>query len=186
MYEVEVKAHLRDRESVVKELKDLGCKFGEVLHQVDHIFIPEGIDFPPLIALGIGVLRVRKSNERYFFTLKIPQGSRQDSLEREIEIMEGEKMIEILKLLKYQEVPTVDKKRIKTNLGDIEIVLDDVKGLGEFIEAEKIVKSEDQEDRKKIQEELFTFLGTLGIQKEDRVIDGKYDIMLYEKLKNKV
>lgn len=94
-------------------------------------------------------------------------------------------MIEIFELLKWKKVPVVDKKRIKTNLNDIEIVLDDVKDLGEFIEAEKIVKNEDHEDRKKIQGELFTFLETLGISKEDRVIDGKYDIMLYEKLNKK-
>ena len=183
MYEVEVKAVLKDREAVMKKLQDLGCKFSEELHQVDNIFIPEGAVFPPPIEDKVGVLRVRKSNNKYSFTLKIPQSSRQDSLERELEIMDGEKMVEILKLLKYQQVPTVDKKRIKTNVGDIEIVLDSVEDLGEFIEAEKIIKSENPEDRKKTQEELFVFLETLGVKKEDRVIDGKYDIMLYEKLK---
>jgi adenylate cyclase class IV len=64
-------------------------------------------------------------------------------------------------------------------------VLDKVKYLGEFIEAEKIVKNKDHEDRKKVQEELFDFLETLGITKEDRVIDGKYDIMLWEKMNKK-
>lgn len=181
MYEVEVKAHLRDRNAVMRKLKALGCKFSEELHQIDRIFIPEGAPFPPPIALRVGVLRVRKSNDQYSFTLKIPQSSRQDSLEKELEIKDGEVMIEILKLLKYQEVPTVDKKRVKTNLNNIEIVLDDVKDLGEFIEAEKIVKTESREDREKIQEELFNFLDTLGVQKEDQVIDGKYDIMLFEK-----
>jgi adenylate cyclase class 2 len=183
MYEVEVKAQLKNRQAVVKKLKDLGCKFSEELHQVDHIFISETISFPP--PLGVPVLRVRKENNKYILTLKIPQLSRQDCIEREIEIVDGEGMIEILKLMKYKEVPTVDKKRIKTNLNGIEIVLDEVKGLGEFIEAEKIVQNNNHEDRKKIQEELFDFLGTLGVSKEDRVIDGKYDIMLYEKLKGK-
>jgi predicted adenylyl cyclase CyaB len=98
-----------------------------------------------------------------------------------MEIIDGEMMIEILELIKWKNFPIVDKKRIKTNVNNIEIVLDDVKGLGEFIEAEKIVKSESSEDRKKTQEELFAFLETLGIAKEDRVVDGKYDIMLYEK-----
>lgn|SRR3989338_3702918 len=185
MYEIEVKARLHDRKAVIKKLEDLGCKFSEELHQVDHIFMPEGIDFPPSIDSGVGVLRVRKSNDKYFFTLKIQQGSRQDAIERELEIKDGGKMIEILKLLKYQEVPTVNKKRIKTNYKDIEIVLDEVKDLGEFIEAEKIVQTENPEDRKNTQEELFAFLGTLGVREEDHVIDGKYDIMLFEKLENK-
>jgi predicted adenylyl cyclase CyaB len=182
MYEVEVKAILRDRDIVLHKLEDLGCKFSEELHQVDSIFIPSGVKFPPEPGSGVGVLRVRKQNDQYFFTLKISQGSHQDSLERELEIKEGEKMIEILKLIKYQQVPTVDKKRIKTNYKDIEIVLDSVKDLGEFIEAEKIVQTENPEERKKTQEELYNFLETLGIKKEDRVIDGKYDIMLFNKL----
>lgn len=183
MYEVEVKAHLRNRDAVIKKLKDLGCSFSKELHQVDHIFFSQGTPFPP--PLGIGSLRVRKQNDHSFLTLKIPQGSRQDCIEREMEITNGDMMIEILELLKWEKVPVVDKKRIKTNFRDIEIVLDEVKDLGFFIEAEKIVKSESKEDRKHTQEELFVFLETLGISKEDRVIDGKYDIMLFEKFKHK-
>ena len=180
MYEVEVKANLKDRKSVIKKLESLGCRFSKELHQVDHIFAPEGNPFP--LPFEIPILRVRKSNNKYFFTLKISQSSRQDCIEREMEIVEGEKMIEILKLIKYKEFAVVDKKRIKTNFKDMEIVLDDVKDLGEFIEAEKIVTHEHHEYRKKIQEELFEFLETLGVTKENRVIDGKYDIMLYNKL----
>ncbi len=183
MYEVEVKAALKDRKTVVSKLAALGCKFSPELHQIDRVFFPQEFSFPPPI--GTGVLRVRNQNGSYIFTLKISQSNHQDCIEREMEITEGDKMIDILKLIKYAEAPVVDKKRIKTNYKDIEIVLDEVEDLGSFIEAEKIVKSENKEDRKKTQEELFAFLETIGVSKEDRVIDGKYDIMLFEKLKNK-
>ena len=183
MFEVEVKARLKDKEAVKAKLEGMGCVFSVELHQEDHVFIEKGLPFPP--PLFSSVLRVRKQNDTYFFTLKIPQETRQDCIEREMEIKDGEMMIEILKLMKWQEVPTVDKKRIKTNYKDMEIVLDQVEHLGEFIEVEKIVTHENHEDRKKIQEELFAFLETLGVSKEDRVIDGKYDIMLWEKLKEK-
>jgi predicted adenylyl cyclase CyaB len=128
MYEVEVKAILRDRSIIVQKLKDLGCKFSPELHQVDHIFLPKGTTFPP--PFETPVLRVRKQNDLFFFTLKISQGSRQDSLERELEIKDGDKMIDIMKLIGYEEFVIVDKKRIKTNLNDVEIVLDEVKELG--------------------------------------------------------
>ena len=179
MYEVEVKAHMKDRTKVVQKLKDLGCIFGEVLHQVDHIFIPEDAFFPP--PFDVPVLRVRKQNEKYFFTMKISKGNRQDCIEKELEISDGEKMLEILKFLKYKQVPIVDKKRIKTKINEIEICLDSVDGLGEFIEAEKIVDSENGDDRKKIQEELLVFLSKLGILSEDYLLGSKYDIMLFEK-----
>jgi adenylate cyclase, class 2 len=181
MYEVEVKAKLNNREEVIQKLEALGCKFSDELHQEDHVFIEKDLPFPP--PLFSNVLRVRKQNDKYFFTLKIPQETRQDCIEREMEIDDGEMMMDILKLMKWQEVPTVDKRRIKTKVGDMEVVLDVVEHLGNFIEAEKIVTTDDREERVKVQDELFEFLETLGVKKEDRVIDGKYDIMLYEKLK---
>lgn len=183
MYEVEVKAYLRNREEVKKKIESLGCVFGPELHQVDNIFIPEGLSFPPPI--GTPVLRVRNQDGKYIFTLKISQGNRTDSIERELEISDGEKMIDILKLIKWQENILVDKKRIKTNYKDMEIVLDDVKNLGEFIEVEKIVTSEDAKERENIQKDFFDFLETIGVPTEDHIVDGKYDIMLskiYEKL----
>ncbi|MFA6258019.1 MAG: class IV adenylate cyclase [Candidatus Paceibacterota bacterium] len=180
MYEVEVKAKLKNREAVIKKLRDFGCKFSEELHQIDHVYFPEGFVFPPPI--GTPILRVRKQNDKYFFTLKISQSGRQDSLEREMEIKDGEMMIEIIKLLKYQKAPIVDKKRIKTKYKDMVIELDEVKELGEFIEVEKIVTNENPEDRKQIQDELCNFLETLGITKEDFLVNHKYDIMLFHKI----
>lgn len=179
MYEVEVKAHLRDKAGIKKKLEALGAEFGEELHEVDSIFIPEGKPFPE--PLGTPCLRVRRQNGKILLTLKITQTGRQDCIERELEIRDADMMIEIIKLLKFYEVPAVDKIRIKGHVGDIEVVLDTVKDLGEFIEAEKIVTNEDPEERKKIQQQLFEFLGALGIQEEDRVIDGKYPTMLFEK-----
>ena len=63
----------------------------------------------------------------------------------------------------------------------MEIVLDIVKDLGEFIEVEKIVTEENPEDRIGIQKEIADFIETLGIAKEDLLVNGKYDIMLWEK-----
>lgn len=179
MYEVEIKARLNNRQEIIQKLESLGCTFGDELHQIDYIFIPENESFPP--PLGIPVLRVRKQNESNFFTLKIPQSSRQDCIEKEFEISDGNEMLEVIKLIGYKQVPTVEKKRIKTVLNDMEIVLDLVEGLGEFIEVEKIVETSDSGARIKIQEELFNFLAELGITKDDHIIDGKYDIMLFEK-----
>src|SRR3989338_10870563 len=179
MYEVEVKAYLRDREAVIKKLQDLGCKFGGELHQVDYVFIPQGASYPDF-PLGTPALRLRKQNDIYFLTLKIPQSSYQDCIEKEVDIQNGGKMLEILKLIGWKSIPTVEKKRIKTNYKDMEIVLDIVDHLGEFIEVEKVVTHESHEDRKKVQEELFSFLETIDVPKEDVVVDGKYDMMLFE------
>lgn len=183
MYEVEVKARLRNRKGVVKRLRAFGCKFGEELHQIDHIFTPKGTPFPT--PLSVPVLRVREQNEKYLFTLKLAQTGRQDCIERELEILNGEKMLEIMKIINYKEVAIVDKKRIKTKYKDIEIVLDKVKGLGEFIELEKIVMHKNHEDRRKIQKDLCLFLEILGIKRGDHMVNAKYDIMIFKKNKKK-
>ena len=183
MYEVEVKAKLKDRQAVMKKLDAFGCKFSEELHQVDHIFLPKDTPFPS--PFKTPVLRVRKSNDKYFFTLKISQSGRQDSLERELEIMDGKMMMEIINLIGFEEFIPVDKKRIKTKYKDMVIELDEVKELGEFIEVEKIVTHTDPEIRKNIQKELCEFLETIGVAKEDLLVNAKYDIMLFEKQNKK-
>jgi len=180
MYEVEVKARLNNREEVKKKLVDLGCVFSEELRQVDEIFTLTNLEFPP--PKGTPVLRIRNQNNKHIFTLKINQSSRQDCIEREIEITNPEVWRDIFVLMGYKLNVVVDKTRIKTKYKDMEIVLDRVKDLGEFAEAEKMTDQNNPEERKKIQEDLFVFLETLGIKKEDRVIDGKYDIMLVEKM----
>jgi adenylate cyclase class 2 len=179
MYEVEVKAKLRDREAIIKKLIERGCIFSEELCQIDHIFVPKDVSFPP--PFDVPVIRVRHQNDKFFLTLKISQSNRQDCIEHELEISEKNKMLDIIKALNFKQVPTVSKKRIKTNFNDIEIVLDVVEQLGEFIEAEKIVDIENMEDRRKIQDELLSFLVELGVSSEDHLLGSKYDIMLYEK-----
>jgi len=179
MYEVEVKAKLNNREEVLGRLIEMGCIFSEELHQIDHIFIPNGVSFPP--SYDTPVLRVRKQDDKHLLTLKISQSNRQDCIEHELEISDGDKMIEVMNLINYRKVPVVDKKRIKTKHNDIEIVLDIVSGLGEFIEAEKIVSENNPELRQQIQKELLEFLSGLGIPEEDHLAGSKYDIMLFEK-----
>ncbi len=183
MYEVEVKAKLQNRAEVIKKLEALGCKFSEELHQVDDIYTPDTEIFPP--PKGTPVLRIRQQNGVSIFTLKVNQSSRQDCIEHELKIDNKEEMEKIIKILGFKDDVTVEKTRIKTKYRDMEIVLDTVAQLGEFVEAEKMTDEPDPEIRKSIQEELYAFLETLGISKEDRVIDGKYDIMLWEKLNGK-
>lgn len=179
MYEVEIKAHLRNREEVRKKLGDLGCVFSGELHQIDSIYTPEADAFPPL--KGSPVLRIREENTKHILTLKINQTSRQDCIEHEVNIAEKGEMEKIIKLLGFKDDVTVDKTRIKTKYKDMEIVLDTVTDLGEFIEVEKMTTEADPVVRKKTQDELFEFLFTLGVSEEDVVVDGKYDIMLFNK-----
>lgn len=184
MYEVEVKARLINRKEVFEKLQSMGCVWSEELHQIDDVFDPD----PKILPVPAGVVivvRIREENGKYIFTYKKDQSSNMDCIEHEVEILNKEEMEKIIKLLGFKYYVQVDKKRIKTKYKDIEIVLDDVKGLGEFIEAEKMTSEDDPEIRKKIPEELLAFLEIIGVPRTDQVIGGRYDTMLFEKMKGK-
>jgi adenylate cyclase class 2 len=172
--EIEVKARVRDIAILEEKLRELGCQFSSPLTQVDRIFIPHGLSIP--VEKGINVLRLRKEKDRILFTLKQVHGNQLDKIEKEFIVSDAQQALETIQLLGFDESVMVEKTRRKCRYKEYEICLDSVKGLGEFIEVEKISSGE----TKIIQDELFTFLESLGVLKADQEFVG-YDILLYNK-----
>lgn len=175
MKEIEVKAKITDKDALIEKLTALGCSFSEPITQKDKIFIPLGHDIP--VENGVNVFRIREQNGKYILTLKQQVTNQLDCIERELNIDNPDEMIEIIKLLGFFEVSYVNKARQKSKFKDYEICLDEIDGLGSFIEVEKL--SEDG-DANVIQVELFNFLESLGIPKQNQVTDG-YDILLKQR-----
>ncbi len=175
--EIEVKAKLRDRETIVNKLKELGCAFSEPVEQHDTIFVDDNYgpfaEFQP----EKNLLRVRETKGKAFLTLKQPKSVQMDSIERETEVSDPKEAKEMLLLMGYHAAAQVHKTRTKSNYNGWEICLDEVEGLGSFIEAEKITEDVDAAP---VLKELFDFLKSLGINEEDRVHDG-YDTLVYLK-----
>lgn len=172
MNEIEVKAKVKDFDLLIDNLKKLGCVLSEPIIQDDYIYQKKDGGKEK----GFPVLRIRKQNNKILFTLKKNRSNELDCIEKEIEVNNDIILSEIIELLDYIKTVEVHKKRIKTNHEDYEICLDSVNNLGYFIEVEKM----SDEDGQKIQNELFDFLETIGIKKEDRVLKG-YDTLLLEK-----
>lgn len=175
MNEIEVKAKVKDFEVVKSKLKELGCILSLPITQDDFIYNKKGID----IYKGYDnspILRVRVQENKILFTLKKNRSNELDCIEKELEISNKEAMEDIFELLDYEKTVEVHKKRIKTNYKKYEICLDEIDNLGSYIEVEKM----SNEDGTKVQNELFDFLQTLGVSKEDRVFQG-YDTLIYLK-----
>ncbi len=172
--EIEVKAKVDNIDEIVNKLKAIGCAFGDPLIQHDYIYNEKGLDLKN--GHDSAVLRIREQGERIIFTLKKNRSNELDCIEKELDINNKEVMEDILMLLNYEKTVEVHKKRLKTNYKDYEICVDEVDGLGSFIEIEKM----SEEDGLKIQDELFEFLQTLGVSKENRVLKG-YDSLIWEK-----
>jgi|SRR3989339_1421773 len=177
MKEIEVKAYLKNRDEVMEKLQSLGCHFSEPIVQNDLVFVEPDFKFKPDDKKSRNFLRIRKNNDKIIFTLKRPQSNELDCIEKELMIDNVEEMKEILKLLGYIQAVKINKTRIKCKYNEYEICIDQVDDLGDFVEVEKIT----DQDAVLVQRELLEFLQSVGVDKDNIVMNG-YDTLMYRKL----
>lgn len=173
MKEIEVKARVRDKEAFLAALKERGIELGEPIEQRDIVFAEDISRFKEFTP-NVNFLRIRNQNGQHLFTLKRSEVNETESTEHETEVSKPEEVIAIIKLLGFEEAVRIHKVRRKAKYQDFEICLDDIEHLGLFVEVEKLVESGDIEA---IQNELFSFLETLGISRADQVTQG-YDTLM--------
>ena len=175
--EIEVKARVADLGELTKKLEAMGVVLSEPIIQNDQTFIDESYGSYDKFQPGRNILRIRENNGKFIFTIKQSQSNELDSIERETEIAEPEEFREALLLMGYKPAVEIHKVRRKAKYKDYEICLDEVKGLGSFVEVEKIT---DEKNADEVQNKLFEFLESLGVKREDRVTNG-YDTLIYLK-----
>ena len=99
--------------------------------------------------------------QRSLMTLKVDGQTKLVSDEYEFAVDDGNAARQMLTALGWQEIVTVDKVRIESKTEDYTICIDEVAGLGLFIELE--VLTEDSADVKNIQQQMCNFLKNLDI-----------------------
>lgn len=178
MKEIEIKAYLKDKEFVLEKLQKLGCFLSEPITQTDTVFVQK--TGPLDIYLSNDVFpRIRITGSgKNIFTVKKPI-SREilTKLEAEVEVSDSTKLSDALEMLGYNASNTVKKTRRKGNVGEFEICIDEVEGLGVFIEIERMSEG----DHVSVREEIESFMRDLRIPVEDEVSKG-YDILMIEKM----
>ena len=136
-------------------------------HQIDTVFLlPEQVDAP--IVPGSKIMRVRDvlnpetgELQRSLMTLKVEGQTKLVSDEYEFAVDDGNVARQMLTALGWQKVVTVDKIRFESKTEYYTICIDEVAGLGLFIELE--VLTEDSADVKNIQQQMCNFLKNLDI-----------------------
>jgi len=177
--EIEVKAKIGNLEEITKKLIALGCILSGPVTQNDKTFVNANYGEYDKFQRGKNILRIRESNGKFLFTVKQPQSNELDAIEYETEISSSEEFEKALILMEYKPIVEIQKIRRKAKFNDFEICLDEVKGLGSFIEVEKITEDD---DANRVQDELFGFLKNIGVDEKDRVLQG-YDTLIYLKQK---
>lgn len=164
-YEVEQKFQVTDLVRLENALGALGAIAGDVLVQVDQYWNHPARDF----ALTDEALRIRRVGEQNFVTYKGPKLDATTKTRRELELpiaggeMGASQFAELLLALGFLRVAEVRKTRrpfeIRWQNQNLEVALDQVAGIGSFVELELMVEATGLEQAKACLISLATELG---------------------------
>lgn len=182
MQEIEIKAKLENEAQVLAKLTELGAIFSGPAVQDDTIYVAETGSLESFLSNSL-FLRLRViDGSRTVFTAKYHQNREAANdtyaTEYEVDISSRDMMEQIVLLQGYAEAVRVQKTRRTAAYQGWEICLDEVEGLGSFIEVEQL--AEDGADPRAIYENLKAFLVSIGVP-ESAVTTMRYDIMLLTK-----
>jgi len=175
MQEIEMKFQMNNLKDVRETLENLGCKFSEELKQKDVIFVPDIKN--TIVEEGAIFIRIRNVNDKIELNLKKRAKKIMESKEIEFEVNDFDGAYDFIKTLGFEEWVTVEKKRITTNYKEFNICIDEVKGLGEFVEIEIITSEENKADY--YENEIIKVCQELSIDPNNR-INSHYDTMINE------
>ncbi|MFM8250826.1 MAG: class IV adenylate cyclase [Planctomycetota bacterium] len=149
MYEVEQKFAIQDLSALYEQLDKRKIVLSDPVEQIDCYYQHPSRDF----ATTGEALRMRREGPQAFLTYKGARLAVSVKTRREIEIpipsdgTSADNLAQILVALGFQPFATVKKKRrtgrYDAGLGEMVLALDEVEGLGTFLEIE-IVAPEDQ------------------------------------------
>ena len=160
MREIEVKYRVEDLEALQAVLKAQGIELSDPVFQDDQAYAPASWQFGDS-KLGVSFLRLRTVSGRHYFTLKKPAGNAQACLEHETEVTDRDAMHHAAIHMGYRPTVRIAKTRRTATIGDWSLCVDDLDGIGGFLEVEQLAP--DDADAPAIQAELAAFVGSLGI-----------------------
>ncbi len=159
MLEVELKFRCEDTGRLEADLSRLGARRADQVRQVDQYFNHPQRDF----AQTDEAVRIRDTNGQTLLTYKGPLVDRESKTRREIELdlagdQAREKLGEWLLAVGFRPVLQVEKTRQAWTLSrggrDVEVAIDFVTGLGQFVELETVAAEADLSPARKLLQDL--------------------------------
>lgn len=184
MYEIEIKFKFKSKNVAEAEerLKSLNLKWNLPITQKDRIFLSKTMKEYKIVE-GTQILRIREEikNEvclKKVLTMKIQQKNALESREFESKIDDTEQIKSIIEELGFNEFVCVEKTRKKSQFNQYNLCLDEVKGLGVFLEIEFL--SQEKVNALEIQQEMINWVRTLELG-DFEISKIPYDTQIYLK-----
>lgn len=183
MQEIELKARLTNPAATVATLEARGCVFSEPITQHDTIFVKEPSRDIDTYLENDYFLRIRVlSTGKTIFTAKYNPSRKHfgDTMvtEHEVEVASAEAARGIIELLGFKEAVQVSKSRRTGHLDSFEVCIDELEGIGSFIEVERCMP--DDTELAVIEAAMHAFFAELGITEEDKQVK-RYDLQMLER-----
>jgi adenylate cyclase class 2 len=181
MREIEIKVKVADNATILATLAKQGIAVSKPVTHHDRVFgVPGengGTDKPaPWLRIRT---ETKDGMKTHYFTLKKSVTSQMDSIEHETIVEDDVELEKIIQHINFTPYSDLTKTRQKAKMGDIELCIDTVDGLGDFVEVEKI--TDEDADYETVAAELWAVLDSLEVSREDLVTDG-YDVLMNKKL----
>ena len=191
MYEVEVKLRA-DHDRLRARLDALGAARERTVEQVDSYYDAPHREFAETDE-ALRIRRVtrlddsdgghsnggsaaggdRSTAARVTYKGPLVDDASKSRVEHETGVGDGETFADVLDALGFAPVATVEKLREEYSVGGVEVVLDDVTGLGEFVEVE--LESEDVDAAR---ERCFEVARELGLDPDDGIRTSYLELLL--------
>lgn len=173
MREVEVKFRVRDPAALVTALKARGIELGPPAEQDDQAYAPEGWSYGD-DRRGVPFARLRTVDGRHLFTVKRPAENVLSCEEHETAVADRAQMHRAVVAMGFMPTVRIRKVRRSATFGELTVCLDELDGIGVFVEVERQVPNDVPAEA--VHAELSCFVESLGIQVE-RCLDT-YDSLV--------
>ena len=172
MIEMEIKAYLNDE--TLNSFLELAPKFISSTTQSDVYYNAPNRDFKTTDE----ALRIRVSNGHAEVTYKGPKidAETKARMEINVKIDDYQKFSNILQILNFKRIKSVDKIRREYECEGLNVMIDEVKDLGKFLEVEVLVESNFEAAK----ERVFSLLNRIGLGKEKLTRESYLELLLKE------
>ncbi|WBB48487.1 class IV adenylate cyclase [Verrucosispora sp. WMMA2044] len=161
--EVEVKYRVADLPALETALAARGAVLSTPVVQDDQAYARVGWEYGQS-KIGMPFARLRTQRGRHLLTVKTPVANEQSCVEHETEVADRDQMHAAIQQLGFYPTVRIRKTRRTAELGRMSLCLDEVDGIGSFLEIERIVAV--GEAGEEVQADLHRFAVALEVPLE--------------------